>query len=133
MKTLLIANRGEIAVRLAATARDQGYAVITIYPEDDAACAHVAAGDTAIQIPGVGAAAYLDIEAVLQAAKSGGATAIHPGYGFLSEQSPFAAACEAAGLTFIGPTPDQLATFGNKAGAKAVASACGVPLSLIHI
>ena len=128
MKTLLIANRGEIAIRVAATARDQGYGVITIYPEDDAQCAHVAAGDTSIQIPGVGASAYLDIEAVLQAAKTGGATAIHPGYGFLSEQGPFASACEAAGLCFVGPTPDQLSTFGNKAGAKAVASSCGVPL-----
>ena len=83
-KTLLIANRGEIAVRLAATARDQGYAVVTVYPEDDATCAHVREGDASVLLPGIGAAAYLDAEAVIQAAVDAGATALHPGYGFLS-------------------------------------------------
>ena len=127
-KTLLIANRGEIAVRLAATARDQGYAVVTVYPEDDATCAHVREGDASVLLPGIGAAAYLDAEAVIQAAVEAGATALHPGYGFLSEQSHFAEACEAAGIAFVGPTPAQLAVFGNKAGAKEIAKACNVPL-----
>ena len=127
-KTLLIANRGEIAVRLAATARDQGYAVVTVYPEDDATCAHVREGDASVLLPGIGAAAYLDAEAVIQAAVDAGATALHPGYGFLSEQSHFAEACEAAGIAFVGPTPAQLAVFGNKAGAKEIAKACNVPL-----
>ena len=89
-KTLLIANRGEIAVRLAATARDQGYAVVTVYPEDDATCAHVSEGDASVLLPGIGAAAYLDAESVIQSAVDAGATALHPGYGFLSEQSQFA-------------------------------------------
>ena len=127
-KTLLIANRGEIAVRLAATARDQGYAVVTVYPEDDATCAHVREGDASVLLPGIGAAAYLDAEAVIKAAVEAGATALHPGYGFLSEQSHFAEACEAAGIAFVGPTPAQLAVFGNKAGAKEIAKACNVPL-----
>jgi len=127
-KTLLIANRGEIAIRLAATARDQGYAVVTVYPEDDATCAHVREGDASVLLPGIGAAAYLDAEAVIQAAVEAGATALHPGYGFLSEQSHFAEACEAAGIAFVGPTPAQLAVFGNKAGAKEIAKACNVPL-----
>ena len=127
-KTLLIANRGEIAVRLAATARDQGYAVVTVYPEDDATCAHVREGDASVLLPGIGAAAYLDAEAVIQAAADAGATALHPGYGFLSEQSHFAEACEAAGIAFVGPTPAQLAVFGNKAGAKEIAKTCNVPL-----
>ena len=127
-KTLLIANRAEIAVRLAATARDHGYAVVTVYPEDDATCAHVREGDASVLLPGTGAAAYLDAEAVIQAAVDAGATALHPGYGFLSEQSHFAEACEAAGIAFVGPTPAQLAVFGNKAGAKEIAKACNVPL-----
>ena len=79
-KTLLIANRGEIAVRLAATARDQGYAVVTVYPEDDATCAHVREGDASVLLPGIGAAAYLDAEAVIQAAVELGNSA-SPGIG----------------------------------------------------
>ena len=102
-KTLLIANRGEIAVRLAATARDQGYAVVTVYPEDDATCAHVREGDASVLLPGIGAAAYLDAEAVIQAAVETGATALHPGYGFLSENADFADQVQAAGLKLIGP------------------------------
>ena len=128
MKTLLIANRGEIAIRIINTARDLGFRCIAVAPEDDLASAHVIHADAYEQLPGAGAAAYLDLQAVLDAAQRAHATAIHPGYGFLSEQPEFATACEAANLTFVGPTPTQLQRFGNKAGAKSLAAECNVPL-----
>ena len=128
MKKLLIANRGEIAIRIGQTAKDMGYLTATIYPEDDAESLHVRKADESVRIPGAGARAYLDIEQVLNAARSVGATAVHPGYGFLSENPEFAAAVEKAGLVFVGPTPDQLNTFGNKAGARALAARLEVPL-----
>ena len=128
MKTLLIANRGEIAIRIINTARDLGFRCIAVAPEDDLASAHVMHADAYEQLPGAGAAAYLDLQAVLDAAQRAHATAIHPGYGFLSEQPEFATACEAANLTFVGPTPTQLQRFGNKAGAKSLAAECNVPL-----
>ena len=128
MTKLLIANRGEIAIRIGQTAADLGYTTIAIYPEDDARSLHVDAADEATQIPGMGAAAYLDINAIIDAAKDTGATLIHPGYGFLSENSEFASACEEAGITFVGPTPEQLGVFGNKAGARALATEMSVPL-----
>lgn len=128
MKKLLIANRAEIAVRIGQTARELGYRIIGIHPEDDAMCAHVLQADETVLLPGSGAAAYLDIEAVIEAAKSSGATAIHPGYGFLSENTAFAEAVEAAGISFVGPTPEQLSRFGNKAGARSLAAELDVPL-----
>ena len=128
MKKLLIANRGEIAIRIGQTAKDMGYRTLAVYPEDDAGCLHVRKADESAQIAGVGARAYLDMEEVLNAARSTGATAIHPGYGFLSENADFAAAVEQAGLVFVGPTPEQLNTFGNKAGARALAAQLDVPL-----
>ena len=128
MKKLLVANRGEIAVRIFQTASDLGYQTIAVYPEDDAESLHVRSADDNVLIPGVGAAAYLDIEQVIEAAAASGADLIHPGYGFLSENPAFAAACESNGLTFVGPTVEQLQVFGNKAGARAKAAELGVPL-----
>ncbi len=128
MKKLLIANRGEIAIRIGQTAREHGLSVVAIYPEDDVTSLHVKRADEQVEIPGAGAQAYLNIDEVVKAATTSGADAIHPGYGFLSENPDLAAACEAAGITFIGPTPEQLGTFGNKAGARELASECDVPL-----
>ncbi len=127
-KSVLIANRGEIAIRVARAAGELGLATTVIYATDDARALHVKAGDHAIALPGSGARAYLDIEAVIGAAKAAGAEAIHPGYGFLSENAAFARACADAGLTFIGPAPDALEAFGDKARARALAAKKGVPV-----
>src|SRR5271155_2224783 len=108
MKTLLIANRGEIAIRIARTAAEMGIATVAVYSEDDAASLHIRKTDTALALTGVGPAAYLDGGQVLEAARAAGAEAIHPGYGFLSENAGFARACAAAGLTFVGPSPETL-------------------------
>ncbi|MBL6691233.1 MAG: carbamoyl-phosphate synthase large subunit [Pseudomonadales bacterium] len=128
MKKLLIANRGEIAIRIGQTAKELGYRTVAIYPEDDAESLHVLRADESMQIPGTGAAAYLNIAEVVKAAIETGSTAVHPGYGFLSENPAFSEAVLEAGLIFVGPTTDQLKTFGNKAGARALAQELGVPL-----
>lgn len=128
MKKLLIANRGEIAVRIGQTAREMGYSTIAVYPEDDNQSLHVSKADVSAPLEGVGAKAYLDINAIVGAAKSSGASAIHPGYGFLSENPLLAEAAESANLVFVGPTPDQLRQFGNKAAARELAEKLNVPL-----
>lgn len=128
MMKLLIANRGEIAIRVGQTANELGYTTVAVYPEDDSASLHVRQSDEAVLLPGSGAQAYLAIDEIIAAAKSIGATAIHPGYGFLSENPDFSQACEDADIVFVGPTPDQLSTFGNKAGARALAKKLKVPL-----
>ena len=128
MKKLLIANRGEIAIRIAQTAAELGYTTVAVHPEDDALSLHVKKLDEAVQLPGVGAKAYLDINEIINAANANNVTTIHPGYGFLSENPAFAAACEAADITFVGPTSDQLSIFGNKAGARSLAAELTVPL-----
>jgi len=117
--SILVANRGEIAVRVLRTAKSLGYKTIAVYSEADAGAPHVEIADDAVQIgpPPVGQS-YLDMERVLDAAKASGAEAIHPGYGFLSENADFARACEAAGLVFIGPSADSIDLMGNKAAAK---------------
>ncbi|ADG78485.1 acetyl-CoA carboxylase OS=Tsukamurella paurometabola (strain ATCC 8368 / DSM / CCUG 35730 /CIP 100753 / JCM 10117 / KCTC 9821 / NBRC 16120 / NCIMB 702349/ NCTC 13040) OX=521096 GN=Tpau_1872 PE=3 SV=1 [Tsukamurella paurometabola] len=125
---LLIANRGEIALRVVRTARELGIPTVAVFAADDADTPHVAAADTAIALPGSGPAAYLDQDAVLSAALSSGADAVHPGYGFLAERADFADRCHAAGLTFVGPAPHVLRTFGDKARARAAATAAGVPV-----
>lgn len=127
-KTLLIANRGEIAIRIAQTASELGYRTVAIFPADDEGSLHVDRTDVAVPIPGEGARAYLDVEAVLKAAVSSEASLIHPGYGFLSENPEFAAAAEAAGMVFVGPTSQQLSQFGNKAVARSLAQEHQVPL-----
>jgi acetyl/propionyl-CoA carboxylase alpha subunit/acetyl-CoA carboxylase carboxyltransferase component len=128
MKKLLIANRGEIAIRIAHTASLFGLGTVAIHSADDAASLHVRRCDEAVALPGVGAAAYLDADAVIAAAVGSDCDAIHPGYGFLSESADFAARCERAGLIFVGPTPETLLSFGDKARARALAATCGVPL-----
>ncbi|EPQ75711.1 acetyl-CoA carboxylase family protein [Mycobacterium marinum] len=126
--TLLIANRGEIALRIIRTANELGIATVAVYAEDDAETPHVHAADEAIGLPGKGASAYLDRAAILAAAAKAGARLIHPGYGFLSENSEFVWACTAAGYTFVGPDADVLDLVGNKASARGVATAAGVPV-----
>ncbi|MFM8820594.1 MAG: biotin carboxylase N-terminal domain-containing protein, partial [Phenylobacterium sp.] len=127
-KRLLIANRGEIAIRIARTAADLGVGTVAVHADDDAASLHVRAADAAIDLGKTGVAAYLDIEGLVAAARAAGCDAVHPGYGFLSENAGFAEACEAAGLVFVGPRPDSLRVFGDKAAARALAETCGVPL-----
>ena len=127
-RRLFIANRGEIAVRIARAAQDLGLTAIACYAPDDATSLHVKAADEAVALTGSGARAYLDGDGVIAAAKAAGADAIHPGYGFLSENAGFAEAIAAAGLCFVGPSPSVLSTFGDKAKARALAAEAGVPL-----
>src|SRR5665213_42993 len=127
-KSILIANRGEIAIRIARAASELSVASVAVYPVDDAASLHVKAADKAVALPGAGARAYLDIEAIIAAAREAGCDAIHPGYGFLSENSAFARACAGAGIAFIGPSPEALDAFGDKAGARTLAAKKGVPV-----
>ncbi|SEK14254.1 MULTISPECIES: carboxyl transferase domain-containing protein [unclassified Variovorax] len=125
---VLIANRGEIAVRLVRALRDLGIASVAVHARDDAAALHVQLADTAVALDATGPAAYLDIAAPIAVAKAQGCDAVHPGYGFLSERADFAQACADAGLVFIGPTPEQLGLFGDKARARALAAQCDVPV-----
>lgn len=127
-KKLLIANRGEIAIRIARAAGEAGIATVAIYPSDDAMSLHVRTADAAHEIPGRGARAYLDIEAVVAAAKTTGCDALHPGYGFLSENSGLARRCAEEGIVFVGPSPEALDLFGDKGQAKALAKKCRVPV-----
>ena len=128
MKGLLIANRGEIAIRVARTAADMGIRTVSVHSEDDATSLHVRRTDETRALKGVGVAAYLDIAGIVAAAKDAGCDAIHPGYGFLSENPAFARACADAGITFVGPTPESLDLFGDKAKARALAEKVGVPV-----
>ena len=128
MQKLLIANRGEIAVRIARTAAEMGFATVAVFSEDDAASLHIRRTDTAHALKGAGPAAYLDIGQIVAAAKATACDAIHPGYGFLSENADFARACAEADLTFVGPARETLALFGDKGRARALAQECGVPV-----
>jgi 3-methylcrotonyl-CoA carboxylase alpha subunit len=124
---LLIANRGEIAVRVMRTAHLLGIATVAVYSDADANAAHVAMADEALRIgPAPARESYLDIPAVIAAAKQSGAEAIHPGYGFLSENAEFAEACAAAGIVFVGPPPDAIRAMGLKDRAKAIMADAGV-------
>ncbi len=128
MKKLLIANRGEIAVRIARTAAEMGIATVAVYAQDDSSSLHTRTADVSAALQGSGPGAYLDGFQILEVAKAHGADAIHPGYGFLSENAAFARACAAAGVTFVGPSPETLDLFGDKGRARALAARCGVPI-----
>ncbi|HEX4597291.1 MAG TPA: biotin carboxylase N-terminal domain-containing protein [Burkholderiaceae bacterium] len=128
-RTLLIANRGEIACRVAATARRLGIRSIAVYSDADAGAAHVACCDDAIRIGGPASSdSYLRIDRIVAAARAGGAEAIHPGYGFLSENAEFAVACVDAGLIFVGPPAGAIRAMGDKRQAKQLMRAAAVPL-----
>jgi acetyl/propionyl-CoA carboxylase alpha subunit len=125
---ILIANRGEIACRVMRTARALGYRTVAVYSDADASAPHVQQADEAVRIgPSPAAESYLNITALLAAARASGADAVHPGYGFLSERADFAQACADAGLVFIGPPPAAIQAMGDKAGAKRRMLAAGVP------
>ena len=128
-KKILIANRGEIACRVAATARRLGVRTVAVYSTADAQARHVRACDEAVHVGGnAPRESYLQWERIIEAARATGAQAIHPGYGFLSENEDFARACADAGLVFIGPPPSAIAAMGSKAAAKALMEQAGVPL-----
>ncbi|WP_426391146.1 acetyl/propionyl/methylcrotonyl-CoA carboxylase subunit alpha [Variovorax sp. R-27] len=125
---ILIANRGEIAVRVMRTARAMGYRTVAVYSSADADAEHVRQADQAVWIgESLPAQSYLNIAAIIEAARTSGADAVHPGYGFLAENAAFAQACRDAGLVFIGPSPEAIRAMGDKAGAKRLMQAAGVP------
>ena len=132
LKKTLIANRGEIAVRIARGARELGLKSVAVFSAEDAQSLHTRVADESIPIATAagagGIAAYLDINAIIDAAKKSGADSIVPGYGFLSENAEFARRCETEGITFVGPTAEVIALFGDKLTAKAFAIECGVPV-----
>src|SRR5689334_6727356 len=127
-KKILVANRGEIAIRLMRTCRELGIQTVAVYSEADRDAQHVRLADEAVLIgPAPSKESYLNIERVIEAARETHADAIHPGYGFLSENSSFALAVESAKLTFIGPSADSIGAMGDKAESKIKMKAAGVP------
>jgi 3-methylcrotonyl-CoA carboxylase alpha subunit len=128
-RTLLIANRGEIAIRVIRTANTMGLRTVAVYSEADRDAMHVALADEAVLLgPARARDSYLNIERVIEAAQKTGAEAVHPGYGFLSENAEFAQACANAGLVFVGPTAAMMTAMGSKSGSKALMEQAGVPL-----
>ena len=128
-RRILIANRGEIAVRVIRACRELGIESVAVYSDADAGALHVSLADRSVRIGAAPAAqSYLSADAVLAAARETGAEAIHPGYGFLSENRAFAAACAAAGVTFVGPPAEVIVRMGSKISARQFASQAGVPV-----
>ncbi|MBT9289035.1 acetyl-CoA carboxylase biotin carboxylase subunit [Prosthecodimorpha staleyi] len=126
---ILVANRGEIAVRVMRTARRMGIGTVAVYSDADATAAHVAAADEAVRLgPAPARDSYLKVDAILEAARVTGADAIHPGYGFLSENAAFAEACAVAGIVFVGPPASAIRAMGSKSAAKQLMERAGVPL-----
>ncbi|RXH20499.1 acetyl/propionyl/methylcrotonyl-CoA carboxylase subunit alpha [Bradyrhizobium guangzhouense] len=126
---VLIANRGEIALRVIRSARRLGLGVVAVYSDADRDALHVRRADQAVRIgEALPARSYLNIPAIIEAAKASGADAVHPGYGFLAENEQFARGCKDAGLVFIGPSPEAIEAMGNKAGAKEIMAKAGVPI-----
>src|SRR4051794_31422770 len=131
MKTILVANRSEIAIRCLRAATELGLRTVAVYSYEDRFSLHRFKADEAFLIGppdgGEPVRSYLNIDALIAVAREQGVDAIHPGYGFLSESAALARACEAAGILFVGPTPDHLDAFGDKTAAKKLADAAGVP------
>ncbi len=128
IKKLLIANRGEIAIRIAAAAHELGIFTTSVYAQDDASSLHRFRSDQSIALAGSGPAAYLDGEQITRLAAETNCDAVHPGYGFLSENQAFAHQCQEAGLKFVGPDPETLGLFADKSRARILADKCGVPI-----
>lgn len=129
IRKVLVANRGEIAIRVFQTCRELGIGTVAIYSEADRQSVHRYAADESVCVgPAPATESYLRVDAILEAARSTGASAIHPGYGFLSENAAFAQAVEDAGLIFIGPTPEQIASMGDKVTARSLMGEAGVPI-----
>ncbi|TDD72501.1 carbamoyl-phosphate synthase large subunit [Actinomadura darangshiensis] len=129
MGGILVANRGEIALRIVRAAAELGLRTVAVHTRDDTASPHTRRADEVRALPGEGVAGYLDADALVAAAQEAGATAVHPGYGFLSENAGFAARCAGAGLTFVGPRPELLELFGDKTRSRELARESGVPVT----
>ena len=128
LNRLLVANRGEVAIRIIRAAADLGITTVAIHPADDALSLHLKYADDVVPLDGSGAAAYLHVEQVVGAAVDAGCDALHPGYGFLAEDPQLARRCAERGITFVGPTVDQLELFGDKVSARDTALHNDIPL-----